>query len=105
MEAGEGTVLIVNVLSGRVLDADLSTIYDDGTKVQLWGTDAKERPNRRWKIEKDGKGTVRIVNFQSGRLLDADLATIHDDGTTVQLYGKDTKERSNRQWKIVEVKQ
>ena len=97
-------MLIVNVQSGRVLDADLDTINDDGTKVQLFGTDAKDRPNRRWKIEKDGEGTVRIVNFQSGRLLDADLDTIKRDGTKVQLYGKDTTDRTNRRWRIVAVK-
>ena len=32
------------------LDADLDTIDGDGTKLTLYGTDAKDRPNRRWRI-------------------------------------------------------
>ena len=42
--------------SGRVLDADANTINDDGTKVQLFGTDANNAPNRVWKYQNVGEG-------------------------------------------------
>ncbi len=101
-KADEKECTISNVASGRLLDADLDTINHDGAKVQLYGTDAKDMPNRKWKIADAGNGTVLIVNVQSVRLLHADRDTINHEGTKVQLCGTDAKDMPNRTWKIAD---
>src|SRR5262249_27938135 len=51
--------MIVNAQSGRLLDADLDTIKEDGTKVHLYGKDTKDRPNRKWRFAQGGGGVRR----------------------------------------------
>jgi len=91
-------VIIQNVVSGRLLDADLGSINADGTKVQLYGRDATNQKQRQWQIISAGGGKFNIVNIQSGRFLDADTGTIQNDGTKVQLYGSVVPAAQNRQW-------
>jgi hypothetical protein len=43
---------IVNVQSGRYLDADTNHIQEDSTAVHLVGTTAEQLPNRQWRIER-----------------------------------------------------
>jgi Ricin-type beta-trefoil lectin domain-like len=83
---------IVNVQSGKCLDADLSTINANGTKVQLW--DCWGGKNQQWRANNDGT----IVNVQSGRCLDADLGTINTNGAKVQLW--DCWRGENQKWSI-----
>jgi hypothetical protein len=47
---GGGAFLIRHAASGRLLDADINTLGRDGTRVQLYGTDAEGMPNRQWLI-------------------------------------------------------
>ena len=68
----------------RCLDADLGTINQNGTKVQLW--DCWGGDNQKWQAVTTGGGIFRIKNVQSGRCLDADLGTINQNGTKVQLW-------------------
>ncbi|MGO9032081.1 RICIN domain-containing protein, partial [Mycobacterium sp.] len=96
-------VALVNVTSGRVLDADTGTIGADGTKVQLYGRQATGLKNRQWLILNAGGGTFYIVNKHSSRYLDADLATIGNDGTKVQLFGTSVPRLLNREWRLVDV--
>jgi hypothetical protein len=96
-------VAIVNVTSGRTLDADTGTINEDGTIVQLYGRSATDTPNRQWLILPAGGGKFSIVNVQSLRFLDADTGTINADGTKVQLYGQVLPAPLNRQWQLIDV--
>lgn len=96
-------VALVNVTSGRVLDADTATIGADGTKVQLYGRQSTGLLNRQWLILNAGGDTFYIVNKQSGRYLDADLTTIQTDGTKVQLFGTSVPRLLNREWRLVDV--
>jgi hypothetical protein len=91
-------VVIVNVVSGRVLDADLGTIDNDGTIVQLYGRDATNQQQRQWLIVSAGGDHYYIINVRSQRCLDADTGTINNDGTTVQLYGRGVPAPLNRHW-------
>ncbi|MBV8356505.1 MAG: RICIN domain-containing protein [Deltaproteobacteria bacterium] len=93
-------IVFVNVVSGRLLDADTATIGNDGTKVQLYGRDAANLPQRQWIIASAGDDCYNIVNVESGRFLDADTSTINNDGTIVQLYGKAVPAPLNRDWKL-----
>jgi Ricin-type beta-trefoil lectin domain-like len=94
-------VVIVNVASTRLLDADTGTIGQDGTRVQLFGRDATGQPQRQWLIQSAGGGSFNIVNTDSGRFLDADTGTINNDGTRVQLFGTEGSE-PNRQWRLAD---
>jgi hypothetical protein len=96
-------VAIVNVTSGRTLDADTGTINEDGTIVQLYGRSATDTPNRQWLILPAGGGKFSIVKVQSLRFLDADTGTINADGTKVQLYGQVLPAPLNRQWQLIDV--
>lgn len=84
---------MTNTQSGRCLDADLSTIGSNGTKIQLWNCTFAN--NQQWYTP--GDGTIR--NVQSGRCLDADLNTIGSNGTKVQLW--DCNGGRNQQWLTV----
>ena len=90
---------IVNVQSGRFLDAEAGVWLGDGGKVRL--RTAAKNANQKWNIVKEGKQTVTIMNVADGRLMDADSAGIDREGTQIALYGIDTKDRPNRLWKIV----
>jgi hypothetical protein len=95
--AGGDCFNIVNVDSGRFLDADTGTINNDGTWVQLFGFEGSE-PNRQWRLADQGGATFVIANADSGRVLDADTGTLNSDGTVVQLFGFDANGMPNRQW-------
>jgi hypothetical protein len=88
-------VVFVNVVSGRLLDADSG---NDGTKVQLYGREAANQPQRQWLIVSAGNDRYNVVNLKHGRFLDADTATINSDGTIVQLYGNTIPAPPNREW-------
>jgi choice-of-anchor C domain-containing protein len=104
VDAGGGSVAIVNALSGRTLDADLRAIERDGTAITVFGKQPKDAPpHRRWKIVDTGDGTVMIVNVASGRVLDGDLQTIDKDGTKVQLWSQN--DNLCQRWRIVELGQ
>jgi hypothetical protein len=97
----EGTYHIVNVESGRYLDADTGTIKKDGTAVQQYGTADEKKKNRQWKIEKLGDDKFYISCVQGGRFLDADKGGLKADQTLVQLWaGKGKADQTNRQWRI-----
>jgi hypothetical protein len=79
--------------SSPCLDADLATIDQNRTYVQLWACWGGQ--NQLWYLNDDGT----IVNAQSGRCLDADLATINNqDGTIVQLW--DCWGGQNQAWRF-----
>jgi hypothetical protein len=85
---------LVNGYSGRCLDADTWTLYENGTKVQLWdcingngqaGYTYTPTPDESWRFPPVGQwGT--ITNGGSNRCLDADTGTIGSNGTKVQLW-------------------
>ena len=78
----------------KCLDADLGTIGENGTKVQLW--DCWGGQNQKWQVMNLGGG--RIVNLQSHRCLDADLGTIGENGTKVQLWDCWGGQNQNWNW-------
>jgi hypothetical protein len=94
-----GKYYIVNAESGRHLDADVFTINNNGTKVQLWSTDGENKPNRQWQLEKVGDDKFYIICVQGGRVLDADKGSIGKDSTKIQLWAGKNKE-PNRHWRI-----
>ncbi len=96
-------VVIVNVISGRLLDADTGTINADGTKVQLYGRGATNQLQRQWRLVSAGGTKYYIVCERSKRFLDADTQTIGQDGTKMQLYGTAIPAPANRQWDIEDV--
>lgn len=74
----------------RCLDADLSSINGNGTKVQLWTCLIDENQtvpaNQAWYIAQNPEGYFRFQNVYSGRYLDADLNSIGRNGTKIQLW-------------------
>lgn len=67
-------------LNGRCLDADLTNIGHNGTRVQLWRCNGQSQ--QRW-----SSGTnAQVNNYADGRCLDADLLTIGQNGTKIQLW-------------------
>jgi ricin-type beta-trefoil lectin protein len=90
---------IVNVESGRCLGADTATIKQDGTKVQLFGTPSRDKPNQQWRIAKAGDGKYAIINAESGRYLD-ETKSIEKDGGKAELWGMAADNNPNRQWRI-----
>ncbi|AHH99225.1 hypothetical protein GCM10010174_49850 [Kutzneria viridogrisea] len=68
----------------KCLDADLGSIDQNGTKVQLWdcGGGGDEQ---NWTLETTPGGYV-IHNVRSGRCLDAALEEINEPGGKVQLW-------------------
>jgi hypothetical protein len=80
----------------KCLDADLPTINQNGTKVQLW--DCWGGDNQKWNVYPiEGTIYFTITNVQSGRCLDADLPTINQNGTKVQLW--DCWGGDNQKWR------
>lgn len=47
---GANRFLIRNAASRRLLDADIGSLGRDGTRVQLFGTDAEDMPGREWLV-------------------------------------------------------
>jgi hypothetical protein len=79
----------------RCLDAQLDTINNNGTVVQIW--DFINNANQNWGFQ---LGVITIIQNQwSGRCLDADLGTIGGNGTKVQLW--DCNGRENQKWAVV----
>jgi hypothetical protein len=81
---------IRNQASVRCLDANLGTIGNNGTKVQLW--DCAGGLNQEWSIGSDG--TIR--NAQSGRCLGVAPGVTGNDGTALQIWNCDGS--ANQQW-------
>ncbi|MFC4530964.1 RICIN domain-containing protein [Sphaerisporangium dianthi] len=75
----------------RCLDADLTTIGSNGTKVQLWNCNGWN--NQKWTYDVQ---THTIRSQYNGRCLDADLNTIGSNGTKVQLWN--CNGWSNQKW-------
>ncbi|WP_414937680.1 RICIN domain-containing protein [Amycolatopsis sp. cmx-11-51] len=84
----------------RCLDADLSTINGNGTKVQLWtclaNPDESIPANQAWYVTQIPEGHFRFQSVHSGRYLDADLNSINRNGTKVQLW--DFMPGASNQW-------
>ncbi|MEY7848551.1 RICIN domain-containing protein [Natrarchaeobius sp. A-rgal3] len=92
----EGTYVIENALSGKVLDVEGIENEDDGANVQQW-TDAGG-DDQRWEITEDGDAFV-VENGATGKVLEvADFGT--EDGENVQQW-EDAGEDSQR-WQISE---
>jgi hypothetical protein len=90
----EGPARIISVY--RDLDADLGTLNQNGTKVQLWEWWGGQ--NQQWLAEGGYIRNGTIVNVQSGKCLDADLGTLNQNGTKVQLW--DCWGGQNQQWRV-----
>ncbi|MEU3622568.1 protease B [Amycolatopsis coloradensis] len=84
----------------RCLDADLSTVNGNGTKVQLWTCltrpDGTTPANQAWYVTQIPEGHFRLQSVQSGRYLDADLSSINSNGTKIQLW--DFIPAASNQW-------
>ncbi|MFD8499011.1 RICIN domain-containing protein [Amycolatopsis sp. NPDC059657] len=90
--------LLTSTASGRCLDADTGTLWENGTTVALWDCD-DTAPNQGWYfIFHEEDKTVSFVNLASGRVLDADLDTFGENGTKVQLW--DRNDWDNQRWAL-----
>jgi len=81
------------------LDADTSTIGQNGTYVQLWDCSDPYNPNanQAWYTQNcDFWGNCEIVNAASGRCLDADAPGVNNNGDKVQLW--DCWNGANQRW-------
>ncbi|MBV8931522.1 MAG: ricin-type beta-trefoil lectin domain protein [Kutzneria sp.] len=101
-EAGHSVSWIYNedtgtlVSNGKCLDADLDSIDNNGTKVQLW--DCNGSTEQQWQIDDiNADGTV-VRNAMSQRCLDADINSIDSNGTKVQLWDCDGS--TEQQWRF-----
>ncbi|GAA4605502.1 putative heme/steroid binding protein [Actinoplanes octamycinicus] len=75
--------------NNKCLDADVNTIWTNGTKVQLW--DCNGSPQQLWWRE----GNTIHVGY-NGKCLDADFNNIWNNGTKVQLW--DCNGSQQQQW-------
>ncbi|MGW3893443.1 RICIN domain-containing protein [Micromonospora chokoriensis] len=80
---------------GRCLDADMTTINRNGTKVQLW--DCSDTENQWWWAEEHTSGYWTFQNYQSGRCLDGDVG-FSGNGGKVQLWDCDPGHPAQRWW-------
>src|SRR3954447_6620186 len=95
--------------NGRCLDADLNTMWRNGTVMQLW--DCNQEYQQSWYFNTpttslflpySGYGYPRYAVYgdirskRSGRCLDADLNTIGRNGAVVQLW--DCNGQRQQQW-------
>src|SRR4051794_12642768 len=95
--------------NGRCLDADLNTMWRNGTVMQLWNCNQEYQQqwyfntsDRDYFLPADGYGRPRYAVYgdirsrRSGRCLDADLNTIGRNGAVVQLW--DCNGQLQQQW-------
>ncbi|MEW2386273.1 RICIN domain-containing protein [Micromonospora sp. NPDC047707] len=94
VEGQSDVYYIVNARSGKLLDADLNTIGNNGSVVHLWER-VDGNTNQWWRMIETG-GTKVIQNVRSGQVLDADLGAIGRDGTRVQLWVR--LDGANQKW-------
>lgn len=66
------------------LDADASTLPNNGTKAQLWGCNGNN--NQVWYFSVVSTGYYYVQTGQGFQCLDADANTIPSNGTKVQLW-------------------
>ncbi len=81
-----GAYVIHSDYNNKCLDADLNTIGNDGTKVQLWTCNNSSQQT--WDGYTRGNDYSRTywINAAGGRCLDADLNHIGSNGDKVQLW-------------------
>jgi hypothetical protein len=78
---------IKNGNGGRCLDADIFTIPNNGTKIQLWDCFASRPANQTWTLTPTPEPDVYQIRTQfNDKCLDADANTIGHNGTKVQLW-------------------
>jgi hypothetical protein len=83
---------------GACLDAQLQTINQNGTNVQLWKCLPGAPINQEWYIDPAGNGNaVLIRSADGGRCLDAESQEIKTNGTHVQLW-KCLPHALNQEW-------
>lgn len=76
------------------LDADASTLPNNGTKAQLWGCNGNN--NQVWYFSVISRGYYYVQTGQGFQCLDADANTIPNNGTKVQLW--DCNGNNNQVW-------
>lgn len=88
---------IVNLASGRCLDATAQWGGVNGTPIQLWDCYGQYQTNQLWYVEGHGYVyTIRSVAY--GRVLDAAWQDIGNNGTPIQLW--DDLGHMNQQWSM-----
>ncbi|NHD18467.1 MULTISPECIES: RICIN domain-containing protein [unclassified Actinopolyspora] len=97
-DGAEGPFLIASSYNDFCLDADLNTIGENGTKVQLW-TCTDGNTNQWWWSETTDSGHRRFISHYSGQHLDANLNNIGQNGSEVQLW-EPLAGVKNQQWKL-----
>jgi hypothetical protein len=84
--------IIYNAHDHRCLDADVSSVTHNGTKVQLWDCNGWANQNWTWRADH----TIRSTH--DGRCLDEDIAGGTHNGTKAQLW--DCNGWDNQKWTI-----
>jgi len=69
--AAGAVFLICRASPGKVLDATLESVDQNGCVVQLWDRFDPPHPNQTWKINSVGGGANYISSADSGKVLDA----------------------------------
>jgi Ricin-type beta-trefoil lectin domain len=93
----DDVVYIVNLGSGRCLDATAQWNGVNGTPIQLWDCYPPAQYNQMWRIHWLTDYDFQLINVASGRCLDAkDWGTI--DGTKLQLWDCYGLANTNQIW-------
>jgi hypothetical protein len=81
-----GSVIrITNQVTGRCLDADLNTVNQNGTRVQLWDCLPGTPGNQLWQVRNSLSGVALQSLYPPYRCLDADING-WTNGVRVQLW-------------------
>lgn len=81
---------VYNYGAGKVLDGNLPTADQNGSRVQLW--DWKNTSIQKWYV----KNATEIINENDNKCLDGNLQTAGNNGSKVKLW--DCNGRTIQQW-------
>jgi len=79
---GNGAYWILNLVSGKAIDAEWGGIESN---TNVWQYEINDEPSQMWLIEPAGDGSYHIINYESGLYLDVDNA-VAENGTNVKLF-------------------
>lgn len=88
---GSGYYQILNAYSGKALDLDANTAYNDGGYVQIWSWNGAD--NQQWQLS----GNV-IVNRRSEKVLDLEANALYTNGTIIQIWTR--LDGDNQKWRL-----
>jgi len=99
--ADDGPWYIVQVSTGRCLDAPAQWGGVNGTPMQLWDCYPPSQYNQMWTRRVRADGTFDLVNVASQRCLDAPAQWAGADGSPIQLWDCYPPSQTNQLWRMM----